>query len=406
MGIRLWILNHYAGGSGTRHYDMARELVRRGHEVTVCASSFDHQTRVEKKAYAGRTQLEETREGVRFVWIRTPAYRRNDWRRVLNMAGYAWRAYRALAQRTDRPDVVVGSLMHPFAALAGYFLARRHRCRFYFEERDLWPQTLIDLGRLKPGHPAVWLLSRLELFLYRKADRIIVLFSRAVDYVQQRGIDRSKVLLIPNGVDLAAYDRGKDALPPDFEALFESLRGKTIAAYTGAHGLANHLDTVLEAAGRLKELGEARIHLLLVGDGPEKDRLVRTAVNRGLDNVTFLPPVAKSSIPAILRRVHVGLLPLKDSPVFRWGISPNKLYDYMAAALPVILLCDTDDSDVERSGGGKVVRGDFAANLALELRGYADDETRRRAEGERGRAYVAEHRNWSTLSLGLVKEFQ
>jgi glycosyltransferase involved in cell wall biosynthesis len=406
MSIHVWILNHYAtapgSSGGTRHYDLARELVQRGYRVTICASSFEHITRKEKKTYGSRNYIEEEYNGIRFIWLKTTPYYRNDWRRVLNILNYTSRAFRTLRRNQDKPDVVIGSLMHPLAAWVGYWLARKYRCKFYFEERDLWPQTLIDLGRMSRYNPAVWLLGQLERFLYRHADRTVVLFDKAVDYVAGKGVNPRKIVHVPNGVDLQQHDLNAENLPEEYRALFAKLDGKFIAVYAGSHGMANHLDAVLDSA-RITRESNPRIHYLLIGDGQEKARLLQRQKNEGLDNVIFMPPVNKECIPAILRQVDVGLLPLMDSPVFRWGISPNKLYDYMAAALPVILLCNVDGTDIERSGGGCVIRHNFSENMALTLSHFAENDRMVQQLGLSSRAYVERYHAWPVLSEKIVQ---
>ncbi|GAB7389274.1 glycosyltransferase family 4 protein [Bacillaceae bacterium] len=405
--MNIWIFNHYAiapgSSGGTRHFDLAKELVKHHYQVTIFASSFDHLTRTEKYIHEPRVySREEEYEGVKFVWIKTFPYQRNDWRRVLNMLSYTIRAYRIARKRKEKPDVIIGSLMHPFAALLGYILAKQKGSKFYFEERDLWPQSLIDLGKVSPKNPVVWFLDKLELFLYKKADKIIVLFDKAADYVEKRGIDRNKVLYIPNGVDLHRYNDNEKPLPLEIAEAFNRLKEKFIAVYTGSHGLANNLDAILDAAKILKEKNK-EIHFVLVGDGPEKERLVKRKQQEKLTNVTFLPPLPKECIPAILKKANVGLLPLQHSPVFKWGISPNKLFDYMASSLPVIILCDVDGTPVEKSESGAVIRNQYSEKLAEKLLEYVKDQIKLQGMGQRGRAYIEKHHSWQMLSKKIIE---
>ncbi|MGZ4107504.1 MAG: glycosyltransferase family 4 protein, partial [Tumebacillaceae bacterium] len=381
--MNIWIFNHYAVGpgasGGTRHYDLAKELGKRGDQVTLFASSFEHQSRKERKFTPGvksGSVIEEPIGDVRFVWIKTCAYTRNDWRRVVNMVGYTLRAFWVGLRRAERPDVIIGSLMHPLAALIGFLLAWIKGSTFYFEERDLWPQSLIDLGKVSERHPVVWLLRRLEHFLYRKAKRIIVLFDKAVDYVESQGFSREKVLYLPNGVDLSRF-AGEDApLSGELEEFFRQRSGAFISAYVGSHGISDRLDAVMETASLLKAQGE-RFHFLLIGDGPEKERLMRLKEEMGLDNVTFMSPVPKEMIPAILTRCQAGLMCLPDVELYKWGISFNKMYDYMAASLPIVLLSRYGESQLERSGGGVIV--DAPSDMSEMLVHLADEPNWARA---------------------------
>ncbi|ALS24160.1 glycosyltransferase family 4 protein [Paenibacillus naphthalenovorans] len=403
--MKIWIFNHYAiapGTSGiTRHYDLAKELVKLGCDVTIFASSFDHQMRKEIHIHDDKTNaLTEEYSGVRFVWVKTPPYQKNDFRRVKNMIAYTIRAYREAMNSDVRPDVCIGSLMHPLAALLGYFVASKKKSKYFFEERDLWPQSLIDLGKVSEKNPIVWLLSKLEMFLFRKADKIVILFDKAKGYIEQKGIDSKKIIYLPNGADIERY--GNDIEPveltDELNQTFSSLKGKFIAVYTGTIGVANNLDAVLDAASILKNQGFNEIHFLLIGNGAEKSRLEKRKVNEELDNVTFLPPVRKEIIPTILSKVNVGLLPLQDSPIFKWGISPNKMFDYMAASIPTILLCDLEGTPLEKAEGGSIIKNNFGDNLAKQLIFYASDKEHTKLVGIKARRYVEKHHTWSKLS--------
>jgi len=291
-------------------------------------------------------------------------------------------------------------LVHPFAAFVGYLLARKKGCTFYFEERDLWPQTLIDLGKVTKRHPAIFIMSMLELFLYKKSKRIIVLFDKAKNYVTSRGISENKVVYLPNGVDPARYESSISELPEEVEATLSLLKDRFIAIYLGSHGMANNLDAMLDAA---KKLGEkSNVHFLFVGDGPEKLRLLDRKQAESIDNATFLSPIPKEFVPALLSRVHAGVLPLKDSPVFKWGISPNKLYDYMAASLPVALLCNLEDTPVDQSGGGIVIKSDFADGLAEALNNLSESPENAALMGKKAKDYVLNHHSWANLSKKLL----
>lgn len=409
--MNIWIFNHYAiapgSSGGTRHYDLAKQLVEKGHKVTIFASSFNHQTRKEEHFISeNSSMIEKYYDSVRFVWIKTSSYHGNNWRRVLNMLSYTYRGYKHAKRMDDQPDIVIGSLVHPLAAYLGYKISKRFKCKFYFEERDLWPQSLIELGKISPKNPVILLLSQLELFLYRKADKIIVLFDKAVNYVVSKGIDREKVLYLPNGVNMDRYKSSNNAinLPNEITDPFSTtLKNKFIAVYTGTHGLANNLDVILDAANLIDNKD---IFFLLVGDGPEKRRLQTRVEDENILNVVFLPPVQKEFIPLILNSVHIGLLPLQDSPVFKWGISPNKMFDYMAAKLPVILLCDLEDTPVDKANGGLVIKNEFSQNLAHTLQEWAVNQSEVKKMGINASKYVIENHSWDKLANVLEDTFK
>ena len=173
--MNIWIFNHYAitpdMAGGTRHYDFGKELVKRGHEVTIFASSFHYSQHRELKLTWGEKYKVERVEGVNFVWIKTFPYQKNDWRRVLNMVSYAWKVYwigrgiKKLDQDINKPDIIIGSSVHLLAVLSAYWLSKHYRAKFIMEVRDLWPQTLVDIGKFKENNPIIKILRIIEKFL-------------------------------------------------------------------------------------------------------------------------------------------------------------------------------------------------------------------------------------------------
>ncbi|UBH23103.1 glycosyltransferase family 4 protein [Macrococcus armenti] len=398
--MEIWIFNHYAigpnSGGGTRHYDLSKYLVKKGHKVKIFASSFDHQTRKEKHLFNKELYKSEIHDGVEFIWIKTHPYKGNDYNRVLNMLSYFKNAKKVSKLVNGNPDLVIGSLVHPLAAYLGYIVSKKKKSLFYFEERDLWPQSLIDLGKVTEKNPVIFLLYKLEKYLYKKADRIIVLFENAKNYVVSKGINEEKVLYIPNGIDMNRLETSNSSLPYELENYFNENNGNNIIVYTGTHGLANNLDVVLDAAKEIK----TNTQFLFIGDGPNKEKLIQRKLNEKIENVYFADPVNKDLIPTILQKSSVGLLPLKHSPVFKWGISPNKLFDYMSNKLPVILLCDIEDSPLQQADGGFVFKKDFKNELVDLLNNINKYDLE--SLGDNGYNFVKENHNWEKNSQIII----
>ncbi|WP_017726178.1 glycosyltransferase family 4 protein [Halalkalibacterium ligniniphilum] len=400
--MNIWIFNHYAEGpgsaGGSRHYDLAKNLVHRGHKVTIFASSFNHQTRKEKLR-KGEKIREEYHAGVRFLWIRTFSYEKNNWRRVINMISYTFKAYHRSRAEIEKPDIVIGSLVHPLAAFLGCVVAKRDQAKFYFEERDLWPQTLIDLGKMSKKNPIIIFLKSLEKYLFNKAHRIIVLFDKAPQYVAYRGVNKDKIIYLPNGVDLKRYNQNNPSIPKELENFFNRMKRKFIAVYIGAHGTANELDALLETAKLLKENQD--IHFLFVGDGPEKRRLVQKKMKEGIENLTFFPSYPKECIPAILSYSDIGLISMSDSPLYKWGFSLNKSYDYMAAALPFVLVGKIERNKIEECRG--VIRAISSLECAKILEKLSKEQMLLKEIGEESRMYVEKNHSWETLSKKIER---
>ena len=238
MTGHVWILNHYAqeptGAGGTRHFSLARHLPAHGWTASIIAASVEINTGRQRLQSGESFRLDEYAE-VPFLWVQTPEHQGNGGGRLINMVSYSMRALLPKVTRPlARPDVVVGSSVHPLAAWTGAQLARRHRVPFVFEVRDLWPQTLIDLGKLKPRGLTARAMRGLELWLYRRASRIVTLLPHAARYMVPLGIPESKIVWIPNGVELDDFPQ-----PP------AATDGQTFSLmYFGAHGQANGLDCV------------------------------------------------------------------------------------------------------------------------------------------------------------------
>ncbi|HEX8242223.1 MAG TPA: glycosyltransferase family 4 protein [Longimicrobium sp.] len=388
----LWV-NHFAvlpqQGGGTRHFELGRELVRRGWEVTVAASDLNLHTRrySARGGESDRRAVDEVVDGVRFRWLWAPPYTANDWRRARNWLAFSARVRRG--QAGERADVVIGSSPHLFAALAAERLARRWGVPFVLEVRDLWPESLLAVGARRGAFYRA--LDRIARHLYRRAARIVVLARGSADYLAaERGVPREKLVLVPNGVDVSA-----------FASVDRPERAELTLVYTGAHGPANGLDAVLDAAERLR--GDGRIRFLLVGDGPAKAELVDDARRRGLENVEFRDPIPKAEMPRLLAGADAGLMVLRQAPLFSFGVSPNKLFDYLGAALPVV--CNVPGevaAMVADAGAGEQAADASGAALAdAVLRLAAHPPAERAAMGRAGRAWVAREHDRPVLAERL-----
>jgi glycosyltransferase involved in cell wall biosynthesis len=370
--MKTWIFNHYAespSGMATRTFDLARELVQRGHRVTIFASSFSHyRLREERIAPSWRLFLTEDCEGVRFVWIRTVQYQRNNWRRIVNMVGFGLLAcLHGLAAR-ERPDVVIGVTVHPCAAIAGLIVAQVKGARFFVEVPDLWPQVLIDFGRIRADGSIAVTLRWIERLLFKRAERILSLWRNTESYIAGCGIEVEKIVWIPHAIDPARYDR---IPPPRLPA------GQFTIMYLGSFVESMALDLILDAARVIQDSGRSDVQFVLVGGGVEKRRLQARAETIGLNNLKILDAVAKTEVPAMMTHADAFVCCLKKSPVFKYGISMNKLCDYLSSGRPTIFAGESAYDPVAEAGAGISIRGDdpcALANAILTLVGLSHRE--------------------------------
>jgi glycosyltransferase involved in cell wall biosynthesis len=408
--MKIWILSHYATPpdtpGSTRHYDFARELIKRGHRVTIFASGFSHRTRKEERLEGKQSFRRQNIDGVEFIWVRTtPYYKGNDWRRAVNMLGYGRRVVSLGRRLQEKPDVILASSPHPFTGLSAYILSWRKKAEFIFEVRDLWPQTLVEIGGYSKKSLTVKLLGILEKFLYRRARRIIVLLPEASKYITGLGIPGDKIVYIPNGVspELFANTAG---LPPELDKTIATLKskGKLLVVYSGAHGIANALDTIVEAAKLIQERGIDKVHFLMVGEGPEKEGLIVKARDWKLSNVSFHEPIAKEAIPGLLKASDIAVLSWRKSSLYEYGISANKLWDYMFCAKPIVWAIDSANNPVDEASCGLTVTPEDAEQMAkaiLELTSLSD--SKRREMGKRGYEYVMKYHSIPVLVDRLLE---
>jgi glycosyltransferase involved in cell wall biosynthesis len=408
-GRSVWMFNHYAVGpgvpGGTRHYDIGRELVKRGWRVTVFSAVYPQHG----SPYGGQIaeegthfMLTEVHDGVSFVKV--PALRRGNTSvmRVLSMLSYIPGVMR-VSRGLPRPDIIIGSSVHPFAAWIAWRLARRIGCRYIFEIRDLWPETIVQLGGVSRRHPFIMLLSRIERSLVQDAGKVVTLLPNAYSYLARFGIPEHKVAVVPNGVDVSRLDVVDRQLPSHIEMELNRLRGAFIVAYTGAHGLANRLDLVIDAAAKCSTSGKTDIAFLLVGNGPDKPRLQQRVAELQLQNVTFADRIDKGQVLPLLVRCDAGVIAWRESPLYQYGISPNKLFDYMLAGLPVVMAGDSPNNPIGNSGGGIIVPYDDADGMAQALIDLEGDREKAHAMGFKGRQYVTERHSSAYLAFLMEK---
>jgi glycosyltransferase involved in cell wall biosynthesis len=298
--------------------------------------------------------------------------------------------------QTNQVDVVWGTTPPLFQGLSAWLLARLKGVGFLYEVRDLWPKFAVAVGVLR-NPLLIWLSESLERFLYRRADRIVINSPGFRDHVIERG--GKAVELIPNGVDVEMFSNGFES---DLLKIEAKPSGKFIVLYAGAHGEANDLGVVLEAASTLVENKE--ISFVFIGDGKEKLSLIERTLELGLNNVAFYPPVSKGEMPGVLASANICLAILKPIEAFKTTY-PNKVFDYMAAGKPVVLAIDgVIRKVVEEAGAGVFVKPGDGIALADAVTELWQNPSEVERMGKAGREHVGEHfdRSKQVEALGIV----
>ncbi len=376
-GDRVLVLNHFASPrgapGGTRHLELYGAL--EGWSCEIVAANRNYLTRRRQESYrASPTTTYRT------VW--TWPYAGNGPTRVLNWASYAVTAT-VVGLLTRRPTVVVGSSPHLLAPVAAWLVARLRRVPFVLEVRDLWPELLVDMGQLSAGSRLYRALEMLAAWVVARADVVIVLAPGVRDALVERGADPERVHLVPNGTD---------PLPPvdDRDRCRRELGvapGDLVVVYAGAHGPANGLELALDAAAELAH-DHPEVRFVFVGDGATKAALVEQATREHLDSVRFDDARPKDQMPQVLGAADIGLHVLADVGLFTFGVSPNKVFDYMAAGLAVLTNNPGDISALVTDNGAGVAVGphDIADGVRALAAAGPDG---RAAMGARGRDLIA-----------------
>lgn len=377
----LYFHQHFStprGATGIRSYEMARALVARGHSVTMVCGSYG----------GGDTGLEVPfRNGVRrgiVDGIEVVEYSLG----YSNKDGFARRAYtfarfalRSIKLAIFEPcDVVFATSTPLTAGIPGIAARWLRRKPFVFEVRDLWPELPREMGVIT--NPIVLgLMSVLEWASYRSAHRLVGLSPGIVAGITRRGVNAARVIMIPNGCDLALFG-GNPQLwrPAGVDAT------DLMAVFAGTHGQANGLDAALDCAAELLRRGRHDIKIVLIGEGQLKQALLQRAERERMTNVVFCAPVNKAKLAGLMATSDVGLQLLANVPAFYFGTSPNKFFDYLASALPTLINYPGWLAEiVEHHRCGFAVKPDNAAAFADALESAADHRDALRQMGQRAR---------------------
>ena len=405
--MRIWLINHYA--VPPQYYPLARptyfakHLMGMGHEVTVFAASTVHNSDrnlIEDR----RAWVDDYVDGVHYVYIRCRDYQGNGLSRSVNMCQFAAKLP-GVCRHYEKPDAIVATSMPPMSCAMGIRLARKYGCKGIAEIADLWPESIVAYDIAGPKNPAVRLLRRLEKWIYTRADTVVFTMEGAYDYIREQGWERevpqSKVRFINNGVDLEVFDENRERYPAQDGDLADPELFKVV--YTGSIRRVNNLGKLLDVA---KLVRTPNVRFLIWGDGDELEALQQRVRDEGIGNVTFKGRVDKKFIPGIVSRADLNLAHNTASPLFRFGISFNKVFEYLAAGRPILcdFPCPYNPVLQEHAGfsveSGEV--GDIAAKIE-EISAYPADRLNELGRNARN---GAEHYDFKALTEKLSEILQ
>lgn len=401
--MNILLINHYAGsdkhGMEFRPFYMAREWVKKGHDVTIVAADYSHLRKYNPEIK--RDFTEEVIEGVRYIWIKTPKYSGNGVGRIINILTFINKLKlkaRYISERFN-PDAVIASSTYPLDIYPAAKIAKLSSAKLFFEIHDLWPLTPIEIGGYSPKHPYIMYLQSAEDYAYKNCNGIISILPDADKHIKYRGFSTKNYTFVPNGVIINKEEK-VSIEEPNIEqiTILNKLKsnGYFLIGYTGNHSPANALDTMLKAAEKMKS---KKVKFILVGSGNIKDDLIRYRDEHNIDNVVFLDPVKKEAIPFILSKLDVAYMSLRKESLFRFGVSPNKLFDYMMASKPILYSVEASNDPVSQANCGISVKAENADEVVKAIEKFMSlSEEERNIMGQNGKEFVVKNHEYEVLA--------
>ncbi|MBL4819449.1 MAG: glycosyltransferase family 4 protein [Gammaproteobacteria bacterium] len=399
--MHVWIVNHFAltpdQPGGTRHIELSKELQKHDIEVTIVGAGKHHisdRNHVPK----GKPWFREKVQGVRFHWIKTPSSSPNYLRRVWNNIFFAVSVIsRRGLKDLPRPEVIVGTSPDLISALSAYLASRFFKVPFVLEIRDIWPLSIVQIGLFSQKHPFIVVLRLIERFLYSHADWIVTLLPDADQHIVPSGGAHERITWVPNGVTIGDQAPANHYVP--------AASGDFTLMYAGSHGDANNLGCLLDAAALLKKRGQHHsLKIRMIGGGPNREALISDAKRRSLNFVSFEQAVPKSQIGKILCEADAFCLVFYARPIYGYGMSANKLFDYMAVGRPVVMAFDAGYNPVTAAKAGICIPSENAEALADAIFEMMQKTASERLQmGLNAQAYAKENHSMKLLGGRLAE---
>lgn len=395
--INILLINQYSYPPGRsnwrRHFDLFKNFSKKNYNIDIVCGSFIHDRREEILDKVEKYRLINS-EGIKYHVLSGISYR-SKLVRMLSMIQFFFKVLFFSKKLKEKPDIIYASSPHPFNGLAGMYLARRYKCPFILEIRDLWPETWLAMGATTKKSLLYKVFAYIEKILYKNADKIVTLTANKEYYISI-GVDEKKVEIVSNGVDLEKYD----SLTQE-ENSIKLLENKFNILYTGAYGTANCLEIILEAAKLIKN---EDIVFNFIGEGEKKEELIKKANAYKLENVKFYPPINKNLIPSTLKKADATIVVAKNTTLYKYGISFNKIFEYFASSKPIIFSGNIANDMIEDANAGISVEAenvDKIKEAVLTL--YRMTKEKREVLGKNGRKYVEENYDTKILSKKIEK---
>lgn len=400
--MNILLINHYTGnpklGMEFRPYYLGREWIKSGNKVMIVGGSYSHLRKQQP------TKEKETIEGIEYRWIPLKPYKGNGLGRIKSMFDFVrklWFSYPKYLGNF-KPDVVIASSTYPIDIYPAHKIAKHYNAKLVYEVHDLWPLSPMELGGYSQHHPFIIVMQAAEDYCYRHADKVVSLLPNALEHMKERGMDEKKFVYVPNGFVQEEWDNIKEP-SKNIKDLVSQLKshGKFVIMYTGGHAVSNALDFFLDA---MKKLKNSNVVALLIGNGQEKSHLETRVKDEKIDNVIFLNPVPKQLIPGVLSLADCLYIGWKKNPLYRFGICPNKLLDYMMSGKPIIHSVAAPNDWVKDGKCGLSVEAENVDTLAKAIKKMANTPKEELIEiGKQGRQFCQSKFNYKDLAEQFIE---
>ncbi len=398
--MNILLINHYIGsedlGMEFRPYYLAKEWVKDNNKVTMVGGSYSH-LRKSQPITLGNQDI----GGINYFWLWTNKYSGNGISRFLSMLVFVCQLLIMSFYFTfvKRPNIVIASSTYPIDIFPAWVIARLSKAKLVFEIHDIWPMSPMELGKMSKWHPFIMVMRLGEWFAYKFSDHIISIIPGAYEHVKKDGVSESKFTAIPNGVleNLTVADE----LPPTLQKKIDKLKkkGMFIIGYAGSLGSANPMTTIFDA---FKKLNHKKVALILVGNGPQRKHLKKEAML--MKNIVFHNKVAKSQVPLFLSKVDAAYIEFADSPLYRFGVSANKIFDYMLAEKPILQVLNSQYDLIKQADCGISVNPNDSTALKEAISQLmALPPEKLTNMGKNGKVYALSKHNYQHLAREFLR---
>jgi glycosyltransferase involved in cell wall biosynthesis len=396
--MNILLINHYAGspelGMEFRPYYLACEWNKSGHNTTIVGSNYSH-LRNKNPQNIG----EEPIDGVRYFWLWSNKYKSNGLLRFFSMlifvlqlfllTPYIWYKF--------KPHIIISSSTYPLDIFPAWLMAKLSRARLVFEIHDLWPLSPMLLGNMSKYHPFIALMRCAEWFAYKYSDKIISILPQTYEHVARDGVAQEKWAYIPNGIKMNLQE---DILPKSLELYISQKKkeGYFLVGYAGSIGIANALDTLILAANQLEK---ERIVFIIIGNGPEKESLTKLTKSK---NVIFHDRISKKQVATFFKKMDLLCLTWQKNPLYSYGVSPNKIFDYMYARKPILQAIDAGNDLVKEAQCGLTVQAENPQAISAAILKFSKlAKSKLDKIGENGYDYVTKNHNYKKLAQDFLR---